>query len=83
MSEFIKSGNKIVCKPQGLDYQLEPGKVYDLCHDDYENISYLKENGELNLPDRLYTTDTDDNFINRVLVSYTNSSSNTTGVLLY
>lgn len=83
MSEFIKSGNKIVCKPQGLDYQLEPGKVYDLCYDGYENISYLKENGELNLPNKLYTTDIDDNFVNRILVSYTNSSNNTTGVLLY
>lgn len=83
MSEFIKTGDKIVCKPQGLDYQLEAGKVYDLCYDDYNNVSYLKENGELNLPNKLYTTDIDDNFINRVLVSHTNSSNNTTGVLLY
>lgn len=83
MAEFIKSGNKIVCKPQGLDYQLEPGKIYDLYHDNYENVSYLKENGSLNLPNKLYTTKIDDEFVNRVLISYTNSSSNTTGVLLY
>ena len=30
MTEFIKSGKNIRVKPQGFDYELGAGKVYDL-----------------------------------------------------
>ena len=29
MSEFIKNGDRIVTKPDGFDYDLIPGKVYN------------------------------------------------------
>lgn len=85
MSEFIKIGEEIVPKPKldGISYDLINGKVYDLLYDRFEDKSYLKENGELNMPKKLYKLEDDDKFINRIL-TYFNSenSSKTTGVLL-
>lgn len=83
MAEFIKAGNRIVNKPNGLDYDLVKGKVYDLEFDRMEGLSYLKENGDLNMPKKVYQIEKDIKFIDRVL-KYFNSekSSQTTGVLL-
>lgn len=83
MAEFIKAGNRIVNKPNGLDYDLIKGKVYDLEYDRMEGLSYLKENGDLNMPEKVYQIEKDIKFIDRVL-KYFNSekSSQTTGILL-
>lgn len=83
MAEFIKAGNRIVNKPNGLDYDLVKGKVYDLEYDRMEGLSYLKENGDLNMPKKVYQIEKDIKFIDRVL-KYFNSekSSQTTGILL-
>lgn len=83
MNEFIKSGEKIVTKPIGLDYELVSEKIYDLLWDDWEGCSYLKENGNFNLPKKIYEIDGDTNFIDRVLTYY-NSNVNTSnlGILL-
>lgn len=83
MAEFIKAGNRIVNKPNGLDYDLVKGKVYDLEYDRMEGLSYLKENGDLNMPKKVYQIEKDIKFIDRVL-KYFNSekSSQTIGVLL-
>ena len=32
-TEFIKIGDRVVAKPKGADYDLIPGKVYDLSYD--------------------------------------------------
>lgn len=80
MSEFIKLGNRIVNKPNGLDYELVNGKVYNLkC--DY-NGTFLEEDGGLNLPKKLYNTPEDERFINRVNTYFNNTDKLTTGVLL-
>lgn len=52
MAEFIQIGEEIVPKPKldGISYDLVNGKVYDLLYDRFEDKSYLKENGELNMP---------------------------------
>lgn len=83
MSEFVKIGDKIRVKPNGLDYSLIPGKVYDLKFDSFNEFSYLQENGNLNMPKKLYKFKGDDDFIYRCL-TYFNSdiSTDTTGVLL-
>lgn len=83
MAEFIKAGNRIVNKSNGLDYDLVKGKVYDLEYDHFESISYLKEDGDLNMPKKVYQIEKDIKFIDRVL-KYFNSekSSQTTGILL-
>lgn len=85
MAEFIKIGECITIKPklEGISYELVNGKVYDLLFDRYEDKSYLQENGELNMPKKVYKLEHDDNFIKRVLTYFnSNNSGNTTGVLL-
>lgn len=83
MNEFIQNGERIRIKPKGLDYKLVPGKIYDLLFESYENYSYLKENGSLNMPEKIYETEEDTKFMERVL-SFHNSKYNNgnTGVLL-
>lgn len=84
MSEFLKIGNVIkpVPKLEGLSYDLNAGKVYNLLYS-RENGVYLEENGDLNLPKKIYELEDDQLFMNRVL-KYFNSelSGSTTGVIL-
>ena len=83
MSNFIINGERIVTKPEGQDYDLIPGKVYDLLFDNYEMYSYLKENGNLNMPKRIYEIEEDTKFIDRVLLFHNSEYNNgNTGVLL-
>ena len=79
MSEFIKNGDQIVTKPEGLDYDLIPGKVYNLNYDRYKEYSYIEEDGNLELPNKIYSEDTF--FIKRILDSFNTDISNI-GVLL-
>lgn len=82
MSEFIKVGEKIVNKPTGLDYDLINGKVYNLKWDRYNGMSYFEEDGLLNLPAKVYTTESDDVFIKRVNTYFQKTSKLSTGVML-
>ena len=79
MSEFIKNGDRIVTKPDGFDYNLIPGKVYNLNYDRYKEYSYIEEDGNLELPNKIYSEDTF--FIKRILDSFNTDISNI-GVLL-
>ena len=81
-SEFIKIGDRLIIKPEGADYDLIPGKVYDLSYDRYSGEDIFKENGDLNFPEKLYTSKRDDFFKKRVLTYFNNSFTNTTGVML-
>lgn len=83
MSNFIINGERIVTKPEGQDYDLIPGKVYDLLFDNYEMYSYLKENGNLNMPKKIYEIEEDIKFMDRVLIFHNSECNNgNTGVLL-
>ena len=82
MSEFIKIGKNIVVKPQGADYNLEPGKVYDLNWNRYADTYEFSENGDLNLPDKIYNLKKDASFKKRVLNYFNASGAQTTGVML-
>ena len=82
MSEFIKEGNRIVPKPNGLDYDLVPKKVYNLMHNEYTGLSYFEEDGSLNLPSKVYSTADDDRFVKRVITYYNNTDKLSTGVML-
>lgn len=84
MSKFIKSNDRIIPFPTGMEYQLEAGKVYDLeiTKKWGEVITKFTINGEMNLPKKVFTTKKDDLFIKRVLHSYNNDTKNTTGILL-
>lgn len=82
MSEFIKVGERIINKPTGLDYDLVNGKVYNLKWDRYNGVSYFEEDGSLSLPDKVYTTKSDDIFIKRVNTYFQETSKLSTGVML-
>jgi len=82
MSEFIKAGNKILNKPNGFDYDLINGKVYNLKYERYGIGSYFEEDGSLNLPKKVYTTKDDDIFIKRVNTYFEKTSKLSTGVML-
>lgn len=81
-TEFIKIGDRLVIKPQGADYDLIPGKVYDLSYDRYMGDDVFKENGELSLPSKVYTSKKDEFFKKRVLTYFNNAFTDTTGVML-
>ena len=84
MSKFIKSNDRIIPFPAGMEYQLEAGKVYDLkiVKQWGEVITKFTINGEMNLPKKVFTTKKDELFIKRVLHSYHHDTKNTTGILL-
>lgn len=82
MSEFIKVDNKIVNKPNGFDYDLINGKVYNLKYERYGVGSYFEEDGSLNLPKKIYTTKDDDIFIKRVNTYFEKTLKLSTGVML-
>jgi hypothetical protein len=81
-NEFIKIGEQIIAKPKGTDYDLIPGKVYDLSWNRWEDSPIFKENGELNLPKKIYSTKTDDIFKKRIITYFNKANTNTTGVML-
>jgi len=82
MSEFIKAGKNIIPKPVGCDYDLINGKVYDLNWDDWNGSPIFTENGDLNLPEKVYNLKKDIPFKKRVLTYFKETSTQTTGVML-
>lgn len=80
-TEFVKSGSRILPKPNGTDYNLINGKAYDLKWDDWSDMAYLAENGELNLPSKIYELNEDKIFKKRVLNNF-NNHENSVGVML-
>lgn len=84
MSKFIKSNDRIIPFPAGMEYSLEAGKVYDLLIKKSwgEVVNVFTLNGEMNLPKKVFTTKKDEVFIKRVLHSFNNDDKNTTGILL-
>lgn len=81
-NEFIKIGEQIIAKPKGADYDLIPSKVYDLSWNRWEDSPIFKENDELNLPKKVYSTKTDDIFKKRIITYFNKANTNTTGVML-
>lgn len=83
MIEFLKSGSKVHVKPEGLDYTLEPGKVYTLKHSEWPSETYLELGScDLALPENLFKSESDMKFTNKVLKYFNTTSKQTTGVLL-
>ena len=80
-AEFVKSGSRILPKPNGTDYNLINGKAYDLKWDDWSDMAYLAKNGELNLPSKIYELNEDKIFKKRVLNNF-NNHENSIGVML-
>lgn len=81
---FVKIGEKVMFKPktEGLDYELEGGKVYIPSMDRYTEEITFQIVPNITLPEKLYTTQEDDKFVSKVLNRYTNANDGTTGVML-
>lgn len=82
--QFLKVGDRIMFKPttDGLDYKLEPGKVYTLEVDKWSEEIAFKLAPDLSMPKKIYETDEDKRFVNKVLNYYNKSENGTTGVML-
>lgn len=74
MSEFIKLGDRIVAKPKGADYDLIPGKTYSLEWDDWNGEAIIKENGEFNMPSKVYESK-DSKFLKERVMTYFNKTT--------
>lgn len=82
MAEFIKSGKKIVVKPEGLEYNLIEGQSYSLKYNKFTGQSYFEEEGALNLNFKIYNSDEDEVFMDKVINYYNKTTKLTTGVML-
>ena len=82
--KFIKAGDNVHFKSstEGLDYDLEGGKVYIVKSERYSDSAYLKVAPDLQMPEKVYKTENDSKFITRVLNHYNKSEIGTTGVML-
>jgi len=83
-TKFIKIGNSINFKPvtEGLDYELESGKVYTVEIDNYTGEINLKAAPDFSMPNKIYETEEDSRFVEKVLNYYNKSTVGTTGVML-
>lgn len=83
-TKFFKVGDKIIFKPvtDGLNYNLENGKVYTISVDHYSDEISFTVAPDLALPERIYSTKEDESFINRVLSHYNNTDNGVTGIML-
>ena len=82
--KFIKMGEDVHFKSstEGLDYDLENGKVYIVKSERWSDAVYLRLAPDLQMPEKVYKTENDIKFINRVLNHYNKSEDGTTGVML-
>lgn len=78
---FIKFNNQIVPKPEGIDYTLIPGKVYDFKETRAEG-AYLEESKDFTFPSTYYLSDDDNKFVHKTIDAFNGTKNMTTGVLL-
>lgn len=83
-SKFLKVGNNIAFKrnTEGIEYDLEPSTVYNVKYDDYMDELTLVKSPSLQLPKKVYVSDDNCNFTNKVLKHFNKSSDGITGVML-
>lgn len=81
-SSFINLNGKIVPKPEGLDYELVPGKVYDLLYSRDTCDNYLTESKPFEFPANYYQTESDKKLITKSIKTFKETEKMTTGVLL-
>jgi len=82
MAEFLKMGPKISPKPVGSDYDLSSKQLYTLKYNSWTGESYFEEDGELNLNFKIYNSDEDISFMERVINYHKKSDKLSTGVML-
>ena len=82
--KFLKVGKSINFKfnTEGLECDLTTGMVYNINVDRYTSTISLEETSGLSLPSKVYCTQRDERFIDKVINSYNLSESGFTGVML-
>lgn len=82
--KFLKVGKSVNFKfnTEGLECDLMPGQVYDVKIDRYTDSISLEEVDPFSLPEKVYITDKDQKFIDKVLKRYNDSEVGFTGVML-
>lgn len=82
--KFLKVGKSINFKfnTEGLECDLTPGMVYNINVDRYTDAISLEESSGLSLPSKVYCTNRDKRFMDKVINSYNLSESGFTGVML-
>lgn len=82
--KFLKVGKSVNFKfsTEGLECDLTPGIVYNIIVDNYTEEISLEESGGLSLPSKVYCTQRDERFIDKVINSYNLSENGFTGVML-
>jgi hypothetical protein len=83
-NKFYKVGDTLSFKPntQGIEANLEGGKVYNILVDQYTDAITIKESSDLQLPSKIYSSEKDSKFINKVLNTFDKSAKGFTGVML-
>ena len=79
---FLNISGKIVPKPEGLDCNIENGKVYMLLREKGDDSLYLQEDKDFEFPKKYYQSDNDKKLIKRAITTFNNTDKLTTGVLL-
>jgi adenylate kinase family enzyme len=82
--KFLKVGKSVSFKfnTEGLECDLTPGMVYNIKVDRFTDAISLEESSGLSLPSKVYCTQRDERFIDKVINSYNLSESGFTGVML-
>lgn len=83
-SEFVKLGNLISPKPEGIDYDLEVGRIYKLKYvRGWDSHIELVCDGTIEMPKKVYYSDGEKRFIDKVTHYYNEHLPNTLGVMLH
>lgn len=82
--KFLKVGDTYSFKPktEGLEANIESGKVYNITIDRFTESITFKELAPLTLPSKIYSTDRDNRFISKALNTFSLAESGFTGILL-
>ena len=82
--KFLKIGKSVNFKfnTEGLECDLTPGMVYNIIVDRFTDAITLEESGKLSLPSKVYCTQRDERFMDKVINSYNLSEGGFTGVML-
>lgn len=82
--KFLKVGKSVSFKPNidGLECNLTNGMVYTINVDPYSHSITFEELAPFIMPNKVYCTERDNRFIDKVLNSYKLSSTGFTGVML-
>lgn len=81
---FLKIGSKVAFKPivEGLEYDLEPNKVYTVELDRYTDEITFTIAPDLVMPEKVYETEDSNKFVDKVINHFNKSKDGTTGVML-